>query len=275
MTAPTVIAATLACIFAAVASAGAWAQAIYPVDRAEILAGTRFDFKVEFPNAPGEADVSVTINGRAPADVFGKASSFVVNEDNWGRSALWLRDAELPKAGTYAVEARFAGGIITANWDVFASKPRVAKNVILFIGDGMSVAHRTAARMLSKGLESGRYGGQLAMDDMSAIALVSTSGIESIVTDSANSMSAYVTGHKSCGGAMGVYCAGNKSPFAHPRVETLAELVKRRAVTLVMPVNPALPDDLVFMAFLGVVLSVLVIFLGVALIKTPRPRRRR
>jgi hypothetical protein len=48
-----------------------------------------------------------------------------------------------------------------------------------------------------------------------------------------------------------------------------------RAVTLVLPVNPALPDDLVFMAFLGVALSVLVIVLGVALIKTPRPRRRR
>ncbi len=48
-----------------------------------------------------------------------------------------------------------------------------------------------------------------------------------------------------------------------------------RAITLVLPVNPALPDDVVFMAFLGVVLSVLVIFLGVALIKAPRPRRRR
>ena len=40
-----------------------------------------------------------------------------------------------------------------------------AKNVILFIGDGLSVAHRTAARILSKGLKEGRYGGELAIDD--------------------------------------------------------------------------------------------------------------
>ncbi len=220
--------ALAAMMSAAVTGSEVVAQAIYPAHRAEILAGARFDFKVEFPNAPAEADVSVTINGRPIAEMFGKAARFVVNEDNWGRSAVWVRDAELPAAGRYVVEARGGSSSSTATWEVFATKPRVAKNVILLIGDGMSVAHRTAARMLSKGLENGRYGGQLAMDDMPAMALVSTSGIESIVTDSANSMSAYTTGHKTCGGAMGVYCAGNKSPLDHPRVETLAELVKRR-----------------------------------------------
>ena len=204
------------------------AQEIYPVHRAEILAGSRFDFKVEFPSKPTEADISVTINGRRPTDVFGKETSFVVNEDNWGHSALWLRDADLPQVGLYVVEARSGGATVSATWEEFSTKPRAAKNVILFIGDGMSVAHRTAARMLSKGIENGRYGGQLAMDDMPAMALVSTSGIESIVTDSANSMSAYTTGHKTCGGAMGVYCAANKSAFDHPRVEALASLARRR-----------------------------------------------
>jgi alkaline phosphatase len=105
---------------------------------------------------------------------------------------------------------------------------RTAKNVILFIGDGMSVAHRTAARVLSKGLVEGRYGGELAMDDMPHMALVSTSGADSLVTDSANSMSAYTTGHKSCVHALGVYCALNKNSVDHPKVETIAELVKRR-----------------------------------------------
>jgi len=60
------------------------------------------------------------------------------------------------------------------------------------------------------------------------MALVSTSGTDAIVTDSANSMSAYTTGHKSCVNAMGVYCARNKSGLAHPKVETIAELAKRR-----------------------------------------------
>jgi alkaline phosphatase len=205
-----------------------WAQAIYPAHRAEILAGALFDFKVEFAGVVAVSEISVTINGQPAANVLGPAASFVVNEDSWGRSALWIRDAKLPDAGRYLVNAQGGGVTTTATWEVFTTKPRVAKNVILFIGDGMSVAHRTAARILSKGIENGRYGGQLAMDDMPNMALVSTSGIESIITDSANSMSAYTTGHKTCGGAMGVYCAANKSPFDHPRVENLTSLVKRK-----------------------------------------------
>jgi len=115
-----------------------------------------------------------------------------------------------------------------ARWDVFGTPARRARNVILFIGDGLSVAHRTAARILSKGLAEGRYGGELAIDDMPFMALVSTSGSDSLITDSANSMSAYTTGHKSCVNAMGAYCARNKNGLAHPKVETIAELVKRR-----------------------------------------------
>jgi alkaline phosphatase len=126
------------------------------------------------------------------------------------------------------VKASAGGAAQTVTWEVFATPPRRARNVILFIGDGMSMAHRTAARILSKGLAEGRYGGELAIDDMPHMALVSTSGSDSLVTDSANSMSAYTTGHKSCASAMGVYCARNKSGLNHPKVETLAEVVKRR-----------------------------------------------
>ncbi|HXP96913.1 MAG TPA: alkaline phosphatase, partial [Telmatospirillum sp.] len=54
-------------------------------------------------------------------------------------------------------------------------------------------------------------------------------GTDSVVTDSANSMSAYTTGHKSCVNALGVYCAQNKNTLDHPKVETIAELVKRRS----------------------------------------------
>ncbi|MDR3375205.1 MAG: alkaline phosphatase, partial [Ancalomicrobiaceae bacterium] len=78
------------------------------------------------------------------------------------------------------------------------------------------------------GLVEGRYGGELAIDDMPYMALVSTSGTDSVVTDSANSMSAYTTGHKSCVNALGVYCAKNKNNLEHPKVETIAEIVKRK-----------------------------------------------
>ncbi len=211
-----------------VSGLSAQAQTIYPLTRAEILAGSKFDFKVEFPGAPAGSAVSVTINGKDPAQVFGAQPQFIEKEDGGPLSAYWVRGAALPKAGAYVVEATAGGKTSTVTWEVFDTPKRKAKNVILFVGDGMSVAHRVAARILSKGIQEGRYGGELSFDDMPHMALVSTSGTDSIVTDSANSMSAYATGHKSCVNALGVYCAANKSSLDHPKVETIAELVKRR-----------------------------------------------
>jgi len=213
----------LACLFAG----SAHGQTIYPIDRAEILVGTRFDFKVEFPGAPAEAAVRVTINGEPLTSVLGKNASFVEHEDGADHSALWIRDAMLARPGRYVVEAAFGGRQSRVAWEVFDTPAAKAKNVILFIGDGLSVAHRTAARILSKGLVEGRYGGELAIDDMPYMALVSTSGTDSVVTDSANSMSAYTTGHKSCVNALGVYCALNRNSLDHPKVEIISEFIKR------------------------------------------------
>ena len=213
-------------LFATVAQA----QTIYPLNRAEILVGTKFDLKVEFPGAPDQAAVRVTINGQDAATVAGKPATFVQGEDGGDHSAYWIRDVVLTKSGNYAIEATAGDRRASVAWQAFDTNGNgggKAKNVILFIGDGMSVAHRTAARVLSKGLVEGRYGGELAMDDMPHMALVSTSGTDSIVTDSANSMSAYTTGHKSCVNALGVYCARNKNTLDHPKVETIAEFVKR------------------------------------------------
>jgi len=211
-----------ALVLTAISSADA--QTIYPLNWAEILAGAKFDLKVEFPGAPAEAAVRVTINGQDAAVVIGKTASFIEREEH---SAFWIRDAALNKTGTHLVEASAGERKASVTWEVFETGVPKAKNVILFIGDGLSIAHRTAARVLSKGIVEGRYGGELAMDDMPHMALVSTSGTDALVTDSANSASAYTTGHKSCVNAMGIYCARNKSPFDHPRVETISELAKR------------------------------------------------
>ena len=212
-------------LLSALAAGPVCAQTIYPLTRAEILAGSKFDLKVEFPGTPAAS--KVTINGRDAADVIGTAAKIVPNEDGLGHTAYWIRDASLA-AGRYTVEATAEGKTSSVSWEVFATRPRVAKNVILFVGDGLSIAHRTAARIVSKGIVEGRYGGELAIDSMPHMALISTAGSDSIVTDSANAMSAYTTGHKSCVNALGVYCAQNKSTLDHPKVETIAELVKRR-----------------------------------------------
>ena len=216
-------------IAAALASstAPAPAQTIFPIDRAEILAGAKFDLKVELP-LTREQDVSLSINGRDATDVFGQKPAFIENEDGLGHSALWYKNVTLDEPRHVDVVARTPSGEATVGWDVYGTPPRAARNVILLVGDGLSVAHRTAARILSKGIDQGKFRGRLAMDDMPYMALVSTAGTDSVITDSANSMSAYTTGHKTCVNAIGVYCAGTLSSFSHPRVETLTTLVQRR-----------------------------------------------
>jgi alkaline phosphatase len=205
-----------------------YAQTVYPVDRAEILAGSRFDLKVEFdgPLAPG--DIKLTVNGTAHADVFGKAAQFIEKEDGRDQSALILRDAALTKPGRYTIRVATAAATREVNWTVYETGARKAKNVVLLIGDGLSGAHRTAARLLSKGIAEGRAFGKLAMDDMPQMALVATAGLDSIITDSANAASAYATGHKTAVSAMGVYPDRTANPFDDPKVETIVSLAKRR-----------------------------------------------
>ncbi|MFN3622568.1 MAG: alkaline phosphatase [Hyphomicrobium sp.] len=236
-----IIRAAVALVLLAPAASG---QTIYPIDRAEILAGARFDLKVEFPGAVPGADIKVTINGEDAAKLLGRQPYIDSDEDGLGHTAYWIRGVQLPKEGRYVVAATDGSSSAQVEWQAFASTDgRLAKNVILLIGDGLSMAHRTAARMLSKGMREGRYGGELAMDDMPHMALVSTSGTDSIVTDSANAMSAYTTGHKSCVNALGVYCARNRSTLGHPNVETIAELAKRKLGMAVGVVTDADIED--------------------------------
>jgi alkaline phosphatase len=223
----TVLAAAAGIAISMAASAGS-AQTVYPIDRADILSGARFDLKVEFAGLADPAKISVTLNGKDYAEVFGKAATFVEREEGKDRSALILRDALLTQPGTYKV--RVTDGIQTRelSWNVYDTPPRKAKNVILFIGDGMSLAHRVAARVLAKGIAEGKAFGKLAIDDMPHMALVATAGSDSIITDSANSASAYATGHKSSVNAMGVYADRTLDPLDDPKVETITSLVKRR-----------------------------------------------
>ena len=77
------------------------AQTVYPIDRADILVGARFDFKVEFAGLADPTKVSVTFNGKDHAELFGKAATFVEREDGKDQSALILRDASLAPPGVY------------------------------------------------------------------------------------------------------------------------------------------------------------------------------
>jgi alkaline phosphatase len=217
--------------------------AIYPIDRASILAGSKFDFKVEFDAASSVAEVKITVNGADYAQVLGSKPQYEEREGGKFGSAVTVRGVSLPKAGRYDVIATNGKETLNVTWEVFATGPRRAKNVILFIGDGMAMANRTAARVLARGIREGKYYGKLSFDDMPHMALIGTSGVDSIITDSANSMSAYTTGHKSSVNALGVYAARNQGNFDHPKVETIAELLKRKTKMAVGVVSDAEVQD--------------------------------
>ncbi|AHG19566.1 alkaline phosphatase [Chania multitudinisentens RB-25] len=70
--------------------------------------------------------------------------------------------------------------------------PTPTKNVLFFLGDGMGIATLTAARIYSVGED-----GDLTIDTLPETAFVHTYSNDAQVTDSAPSMSAYMTGLKS------------------------------------------------------------------------------
>jgi alkaline phosphatase len=206
---------------------------ILPIDNAKFLVGGRFDLRVEATGIdPADAEITVSVRGRrGPAPVItgtGERTSSVADGVE-----VTYRGLCYPSAGWYTVEATVTsgGGSATASvaHEVVVARRtgRRAKNVIFFLGDGMGSPAVTAARILSKGMTQGKYHGRLHMDRMEYRGFVGTSGVDSIATDSANSMSAYMTGHKSSVNAMGVYEANEPNPNLHPRVETMAELLKR------------------------------------------------
>jgi alkaline phosphatase len=219
-----------------------YASAIYPIDQASILAGSKFDIKIEFNTVLNSNDVKLDLNGAPLKSLISTKEEFISNENGKG-SAIIYRDVELRKPGKYVLTAKTPQERLEVFWDVFASGPRRVKNVILFIGDGMTIANRTTARVLSKGIVEGRYQGKLAFDDMQNTAMIGTSGSDSLITDSANSMSAYTTGHKTAVNAMGVYVSRANDNLSHPKVETIAELIKRKTKMSVGIVSDAELED--------------------------------
>ena len=207
-----------------------FAQTIYPIDRATMMVDGKFDFKVEFDEIVKPEQVKITINGKDFTKVLGSNNiEFVEKEDGEPVSAIWLRNVSIQEPGKYQVTAQTNGKSSKVNWTVYRT-PDIAKakNIIFFLGDGLSVAHRTGARILSKGVTEGKANSLLAMDTLPVTGFIGTSSTDAITADSANTMSAYMTGHKSTINALGVYVSRSKDNLNHPKQETLGELIKRK-----------------------------------------------
>ncbi|WP_454702889.1 alkaline phosphatase [Agrobacterium burrii] len=224
-----IVAALVATTFLAGA---AQAAEVYPLDRATILTGSPFDFKAEFDAVVKPEDVKITINGQDYKAILGKDVEFVAEEKNKDKvlgSAVILRGITLANAGDYKVEVSAGSETKNVTWTVYGTPAQAkAKNVIFLIADGLSVAHRTAARIMSKGMTEGKANGRLNMDDVPPVAFIGTSATDAVATDSANTMSAYMTGHKTAVNAIGVYADRTPASLDDPKVETLAEALRRQ-----------------------------------------------
>ncbi|MEO7597815.1 MAG: alkaline phosphatase [Opitutus sp.] len=199
------------------------------------LPGQRFDLQATVRPDPGQLITSATfwVDGKpvggtvtlVPCDTARLPANTV---------APTLRAHSVSNAGvhTLAVTAQQTDGkTVTASgeFQIIGTTPggKKVKNVIYLIGDGMGIAHRTAARILYKGMAQGKALDPLEMDSMETVALFKTASLNSIITDSAPGAACYSTGNKSNNNQQGVFPDDTLAKFDNPRVELIGEYLGR------------------------------------------------
>ncbi|UDF04998.1 alkaline phosphatase [Asticcacaulis sp. AND118] len=127
-----------------------------------------------------------------------------------------------------------------------APNTKKARNIILFIGDGMGVSSVTAGRILA-GQNRGRDGAsyRLTFESLPYTGLSKTYSADKFVTDSANGISAITTGVKTINAAIGVDAtvkSGDCASSQRARVATLAEILKTQGKTTGIVTTAGLTD---------------------------------
>jgi alkaline phosphatase len=84
-------------------------------------------------------------------------------------------------------------------WTIRELTRRKAKKVVLFIGDSLSLPMMAPSGLVSRGMKHGKYNDLLYMERFENFWVQNPSGVDSIITDSANSTASLNTGHKSSG----------------------------------------------------------------------------
>jgi alkaline phosphatase len=225
-----------------------------PPDGAVLATGQRFDIRVEATSDTSDppGGLRVLVNGRdltarnlLDPGVGGErgaggtgatgpdvAPMLRVSPALRNTTNFLLRGYSVAAAGTLTIEARTGDGasatskLLVEDWSGARGGAR-ARNVILFLGDGMGAAHRTAARIVSRGVHHGKAAGRLAMDTLDVTGMVMTGSLNSVITDSSPGMAAYVTGQKNNNNQEGVFPDNTPDPFDNPRIEYLGELLRR------------------------------------------------
>ncbi len=197
---------------------------------ARFLVGQRFDLQA---TVQADADKVIT-GGSFTVDGAVVSGAVTVTAIGSGKYNLVLRAYANVSAGahTFAVRATQDDSLVgtaTGNFEIVGTtvQGRKAKNIIYLIGDGMSLAHRTAARIVSKGIAQGKAVDPLAMDTLPVAAILNTPSLNSIVTDSAPGAACYSTGNKSSNGQEGVFPDDTTDKWDNPRVEHMGNYLAR------------------------------------------------
>jgi alkaline phosphatase len=127
-----------------------------------------------------------------------------------------------------------AGRAAASNATRFIPGERPAKNVILFIGDGMGISTVTAARIL-EGQNRGQAGEEnlLSFEGLPFVAFSKTYNTDAQVSDSASTMTAMVSGVKTKTGVLGVdehVRRGDHTSVRTSRVLTILEEAENRGL---------------------------------------------
>ncbi len=222
-------------------------------ERFRVLAEQRFDLRVEATGLSGP-DAVLTVRLRQADTVASVPAPEVVtgnDEDSQALAKSWIfRSLSLPAPGVWELDATVTDGDATGAdaTRIGVQNFRLAepgKSVILMIGDAMGTAYRDAARIVAQS-SNGRFRGGFfdqnqQMDSMPVTGMVMTYALDHLVSDSANSATAWSTGNRTVYGAVGALPDGNDFRFDardvsgtkqfaldNPRVETLWEYLKRR-----------------------------------------------
>lgn len=220
---------------------------VIPPDGAMFLVGQRFDIRVEASAGVNDA-LRISLDGtdisgwNGRSKLTGKAVDHAPQPPLIERALFLSRDWSFVAPGKHTLRAvADGGGSSEVSFEIVPWRGNGGvRNVILLIGDGMGVAQRTAARIVSRGVNEGRYrNGMLEMDTMQAVGLVTTSSFSAMVTDSSPGASCYATGNKGANNEEGVYPDNTDNDalkrtdpesdrfFDNPRVENISEYLHR------------------------------------------------
>jgi len=201
------------------------------------LPGQRFDLQATLAPDAGQTitRATFTIDG-APANGNVSLRPATVSGAPAGATVATLRAYSNARPGVHLLRVTATqsdGATVSAqgNFEIAGIRGNGnaggAKNVVIFIGDGMGIAHRTAARIMLRGVRQGKANGALAMDTFPYTGLVMTHSLNSIVTDSSPGAACYSTGNKGNNNQHGVFPDDTTDNFDNPRVELIGEYLHR------------------------------------------------